>query len=87
MTHSRMSDTEQLIQFTKNQGIVEPDLLEAVLRLEECHKEGLVDYGAATMKSGYIEKSTNVERVVFIAAIAGMLVGSILGYFIYGLPA
>jgi len=86
MTHSRMNDTDKLIQFIKKQDISEPSLMEAVSRLERCNKEELVDYDTTSIKSVHMKKTISVERVVLISAIAGVIVGSILSYFIYGLP-
>lgn len=45
--HTRKSDTEMLIQFAKDQGFDHSELMEAVERLEQCHKEELQDYGCA----------------------------------------
>lgn len=74
MYHDRKSDTKLLIQFAKDQGFDEPDLMEAVVRLEACHNEGLMDYGIPfesiankkTVKnaSKLIEKSTKDRLTV-----------------------
>lgn len=42
--HTRKSDEELLIQFVKDQGWDEPDLVLAVLRLEVAIREGLQEY-------------------------------------------
>lgn len=44
-SHTRQTDTELLIKFTKDQGFDEQGLMDAVERLEKCHKEELQDYG------------------------------------------
>jgi hypothetical protein len=43
--HTRETDEKLLMEFVKDQGWSEPDLIEAVERLDKCHKEGLQDYG------------------------------------------
>lgn len=43
-SHTRQEDEELLMQFAEEQGWGEPDLMEAVDRLRNCHKEELQDY-------------------------------------------
>lgn len=43
-SHTRQSDEELLMQFAEEQGWGESDLMEAVDRMRNCHKEGLQGY-------------------------------------------
>lgn len=43
-SHTRQTDEELLMQFAEEQGWGEADLMEAVDRLRNCHKEELQDY-------------------------------------------
>lgn len=42
--YTRQGDEELLMQFAEDQGWDEPDLIEALERLRECHKKRLQDY-------------------------------------------
>lgn len=44
MAHTYTSDVQVLIQFAKDQGWDEPDVVEAYIRLEAAIAEGLSDY-------------------------------------------
>lgn len=77
MSHNRKTDTELLIQFTKDKGFDQPDLMEAVVRLEMCHREELLDYGtAAKIKSSNVTSSRerqDLGRVNFVNVERGFL--------------
>lgn len=42
--HTRKTDEELLIQFALDHGWDEPELMNAVNRIKNCHKEQLQDY-------------------------------------------
>ena len=44
--HTRKTDEQLLIQFVKDQGFDQIELVEAADRLEKCIREKLQDYGA-----------------------------------------